>query len=620
MKGKTGILFCLSLLILYPLITTKFGNNDQFFTITRETHNVTLSDGFYDESPPIGISNNTDFVDQASANSWDGNGSLIDPYIIEGYNITTETDIPILIGNTSVFFEVRGCLLVKGSTGILLQNVTNGKIWNNTIRYSVNNGILVTESNNVIITNNTISEVNEADSTGVYSLGSNYCEISNNTISAVSGWDILVDYSHNCSITHNNLSLASYDGIRLRDSSDNNITLNEIRNSHLSGIKLGNSQRCRIERNIVEHSTTDGISTEVSSNSQIIDNILYESGGYSLDISGDSTEIIANTFYRSQVQGLRIQSDNNYVTQNNFIENNLATEEFVSYLDISGSNNVITGNYYDIWTWPDEDENDIVDKPYPIFGSETDSAPHVKVFQTDLVHILTRPRLIHPNESLAGEKFWGPIELKWAISSDTFGHDVTYNVSISSDSGSSWNELAHDLVETNIEWNSSEAIESAEYRFKVIAQCTNGLISEYTTGAEYEIKNHTLSIPTVITPNGGETIVGEFDITWNEAIESWGLPVTYRVSYSSDGGETWSEIIDYLEGTTLSWDVRGLTAGNEYLIRITATGVSGLISEDISDSVFTIARRSIALVYGAAAGGVVLVLIIIYAIRKRGAR
>ncbi|MGD9395766.1 MAG: hypothetical protein PVJ05_05010, partial [Candidatus Thorarchaeota archaeon] len=42
----------------------------------------------YDEAPPIQISNNSDFANQASANSWDGNGSVSDPYIIEGLNIT----------------------------------------------------------------------------------------------------------------------------------------------------------------------------------------------------------------------------------------------------------------------------------------------------------------------------------------------------------------------------------------------------------------------------------------------------------------------------------------------------------------------------------------------------
>jgi parallel beta-helix repeat protein len=541
-----------------------------------------------------------------------------DPYIIEGFNITVLGNSPVQIENSTVFFEIRGCLLVGGSIGILLQNVTNAKVWNTIIRYATSSGILVTESDNVIVTNNTISGISGTDSSGVYSLGSNHCEFSNNTIGAVSGWNILIDYSHNCSITDNYLGMAGYDGIRLRDSSKNNITLNEITHSHLSGIKLGNSHSCRIVHNIVEYSVSDGISIEASSECHIADNVLFESGGYSLDIAGASTEIIANTFYRSQMQGLRTQSNNNNVTQNNFIENNLALGALVSYIDNTGSNNDVTSNYYDTWTWPDEDENDIVDQPYPYGGGQSDFEPHVKVFQTDLMHILTRPRLIYPNETMVGTKFWGLIRLLWGVSSDSFGHDATYNVSVSTDGGSTWIQLAHDLSDTDLEWNASEFSESAEYKFKVVAQCTEGLVSEYTTSAEYEVKSHTLSVPTVLTPNGGETISGEYEITWTESVESWNLPVSYDIYYSSDAGDTWTEIINSHESTSITWGVRGLPEGDQYLIRVVARSSSGFIAEDVSDSVFTVRWSSKTIIIVLVGSGVVLFVVVAYALRRRG--
>jgi parallel beta-helix repeat protein len=616
MKGKTVILLCLTLLILCPLTTISCCIDSPNAVQTQEIMNISILS--YEESLPIHISNNSDFVNQASANSWDGNGSVSDPYIIENLNITVSGNSPIQIGNTTVFFEVRGCLIVGGSTGILLQNVTNAKIWNTIIRYTDSCGLLVTESESVLVTNNTIYGISGTE--GVYSLGSDHCEFSNNTIVAVSGWGILLDYSNNCSITDNYLGSTAYDGIGLRDSSENNITLNEISHSHLSGIKLGNSHRCNIEQNFVGPSVTDGISVEASSNCRIVDNVLYLSGGYSLDIAGNSNQIIRNTFYESWMQGLRCQSNNNNVTQNNFIQNNLAFSEFATWLVDLGINNDIAGNYYEIWTWPDENEDDIVDTPYLYndVSGLSDNEPHVKVFQTDLMHILTQPRLIYPNETMAGEKFWGLIQLSWSIASDTFGHDAMYNVSVSANGGSSWIEIAHSLIDTNLDWNSSEFSESAEYIFKVVAQCTDGLTSEYITNAEYEVKSHILSIPTVLTPNGGETIVGSYDITWTESVESWGLQVVYDVYYSADAGETWTEIINTLEYTSIDWDVRGLPDGDQYLIRIVARGTSGLVTEDVSDSTFIISRANYTIIIASVAGIAFVIAIVAYGLRKRG--
>jgi parallel beta-helix repeat protein len=616
MRRIAAILFCLTLLAMCPITVRRCCVASHISGQSQDASRGFIS--AYDEALPIHISNDSDFADQASANSWDGNGSVSDPYIVEGLNITTAGTSPIQIGNSTVFFEIRGCLLVGGAMGILLQNVTNAKVWNNTIQDSQSSGVLVTESDDVIVTNNTIQDISGPDSAGLYSLGSEYCEYSNNTIDSVNGCGILADYTNNCSISDNVVSNLLHDGIRLRDSSENNITLNTV-TSGTSGIKLGNSPGCRLERNLVGYSLSDGISIEASSSCTIKDNVVQESGAYSLDLSGDSSDIIANTFYRSQLQGLRIQSDNTYVTQNNLIENNLALAEPTTYLGISGSNNDIVGNYYDAWTWPDDDENGIVDRPYPFGVGQSDSEPHVRVFLTDLMHILTKPRLIYPNETLDGERFWGQIRITWSVSSDTFGHDVIYNVSVSADGGSSWIELFHGPYDTDLDWNSSDFLESTEYRIRVTAQCTDGLISEYTTNAVYEVKSHILSAPTVLTPNGGETIGGYYEITWTDSVESWGLIVSYDVFYSTDAGETWNVIISTYDSTSIGWDVRGLPETDQYLIRVIARGSSGLTAEDVSDSVFSVRWSSNLIIIGLVGGGMILVVIAVYALRRRGA-
>jgi hypothetical protein len=144
------------------------------------------------------------------------------------------------------------------------------------------------------------------------------------------------------------------------------------------------------------------------------------------------------------------------------------------------------------------------------------------------------------------------------------------------------------------------------------------LTSEYITNAEYEVKSHILSIPTVLTPNGGETIVGSYDITWTESVESWGLQVVYDVYYSADAGETWTEIINTLEYTSIDWDVRGLPDGDQYLIRIVARGTSGLVTEDVSDSTFIISRANYTIIIASVAGIAFVIAIVAYGLRKRG--
>jgi parallel beta-helix repeat protein len=614
MKENRTVLVCLLVLLCYPIAAADYSFGIYYQTILND---FISSPSWYQESSPILIVGDADFADQAFVNMWVGNGSFSTPYIIEILNITTSVDIPIHIVNTSVFFEIRGCLTVGGPTGIYLENVTNAKVWNNTIQDAAECGILFTESNHVWIANSTVSDTSSASSSGIYSYNSEYSKISNNTIQTINGWGLLVDYSHNCSITQNRIYDCTRDGISLRDSSENNITSNEITYAHMSGIKLGNSPDCLMEWNLVSHTLSDGISIEASVDCAIQYNVLYKSGAYSLDVAGASTHITSNTFYQSQLQGLRCQSDNNQIAQNNFIENGLAFPSYPTYVSIIGVNNTVHGNYYDIWTWPDGNEDDIVDHAY-LYGDtieESDSEPHVRVFQTNLTHILTRPILIYPNETLAGEKFWGPVDIRWGLASDTFGHEVMYNVSVSPNGGSSWTKIASGLTDTNLTWNSSLFPESVEYRFKVTAQCIDGLVSEYFTNAEYEVKNHTLSIPTILTPNGGETIVDGCAIHWVESVDSWGLLVRYDVYYSADAGATWTAIfLDTDEGPVF-WHVDTLPHGEQYLVRVVARSSSGLVAEDVSDSVFSITDYTFIRLVGVI--GIIALVIIIYMLHRK---
>ncbi len=88
---------------------------------------------------PIYINNDTDFDAQALSEGWPGSGTSSDPYIIEGYYISTSNNtVPIVIKNTTRYFAIRNCSVYKTNTsfadyGIYFYNITNGNIHNVTV-------------------------------------------------------------------------------------------------------------------------------------------------------------------------------------------------------------------------------------------------------------------------------------------------------------------------------------------------------------------------------------------------------------------------------------------------------------------------------------------------------
>ena len=57
---------------------------------------------------PISITSDEDFITLGFA----GNGTAEDPYIIEGYNITTSTGCGIFITETTKFFIISNCYML----------------------------------------------------------------------------------------------------------------------------------------------------------------------------------------------------------------------------------------------------------------------------------------------------------------------------------------------------------------------------------------------------------------------------------------------------------------------------------------------------------------------------
>ncbi len=180
-------------------------------------HPQRTSSPSYTSHDPIVINNNTDFVTQ----SWPGDGSFGNPYMISGLNITTD-DICISIHDTDAFFFIHDCFLSTGALGKGLEfvNVSNGEV-ELTDFVGGTYGATLEETHNVTIEAATFREIrigiSIGQSTHAYIGGSMfYCKICG----------IQLSYTTNTSISGNFITRCESEGIFLHVTANNSIGYN----------------------------------------------------------------------------------------------------------------------------------------------------------------------------------------------------------------------------------------------------------------------------------------------------------------------------------------------------------------------------------------------------------
>ncbi|MFX1251751.1 MAG: right-handed parallel beta-helix repeat-containing protein [Promethearchaeota archaeon] len=197
-KGKLFVLFMLFLLILLfqgknPNTTLGLKNELSTPLMTIKDISSPLSESIssnltkfgYSAQAPIYIPNNTALMSAG----FPGSGSEVDPYRLENYNITSDLRVLIHIKNTTSHFIIQHSLLNgvdNDYSGIVLENVINGRVYNTTIQYCFN-GIELQHSNSNVVDYNTIHKNGKTSAkpisggSGIY-LTSNFNTITNNNI------------------------------------------------------------------------------------------------------------------------------------------------------------------------------------------------------------------------------------------------------------------------------------------------------------------------------------------------------------------------------------------------------------------------------------------------------
>ncbi len=161
-----------------------------------------LSDGAdaYIPHAPIDIDGNADFADTALAESWPGDGTESDPYVIDSLQITGGPEFAISIRNTDVYFVIsNGSFSECYSSAIYLYNVENAVVRNNTFSSCQSYSIYCEYSECVSLSNNTIEG-------GTHCIGLIFvmtASVENNTVTDAEDWSLCMVYAWNVTMRGN---------------------------------------------------------------------------------------------------------------------------------------------------------------------------------------------------------------------------------------------------------------------------------------------------------------------------------------------------------------------------------------------------------------------------------
>lgn len=318
--------------------------------------------------PPLGpgieIYTDADFINYSSS----GTGTSEDPYILSNYTLT-EQFIGFTIHSTTKHFVITNCSIEICYEGINVENVAPGtaKIVSNKITYDdcwvwetgPHAGITVYSSPGITISNNTI--VN-AGSEGILIVDSAECHISNNTISEQST-GIGLEFC-NSSVIDNNRVFYCYEAITSFESHNVNVTNNICTDNYYTCIVLGDSDHLQIINNVCSNNTSTwyswstGIRLETCNNVTIANCTITDCSQGIYMPSSSNCEIYYNRIELNALYGIVIldayePAQSNTIYFNSFIFNN---QKGLSQASDNGTSNywynsrLERGNYWSDWT------------------------------------------------------------------------------------------------------------------------------------------------------------------------------------------------------------------------------------------------------------------------------
>lgn len=220
----------------------------------------------YTTHNPISINGNAQFNNTNFPNNGvvSGNGTVLNPYVISGWDINAASGEGIWIRNTDAYFIVRDCYVHGGTgwhLGIYLNNCVNGKLSDNACSNNMYGIYLYSAGGNTLSDNNLSSNVYYGIYLDLISVSLSSNTLSNNTCNSNGRYGIYLLRSDNYNIVSNNTcnSNGQY-GISIDWTSNNIVSNNTISNNTGYGVYVWNaaSQNNRIWNNTFYHNNGSG--------------------------------------------------------------------------------------------------------------------------------------------------------------------------------------------------------------------------------------------------------------------------------------------------------------------------------------------------------------------------
>ena len=308
-------------------------------SITTESQLITtISNQFDVDLEPLDVSLQFTYEDHSYIDIWDdadlsheasmGDGSIDDPYIIEGYRIMDEFMNGISIRDTTKCFTIRNCLISNSMSGIYIYNA-GGAVINITNNILVTNndcGIWIEDAQDVIVSDNNCSfnyDGVRIETSGNTLIQNNTCNFNQNSGISLRTPVVAEVVNNTCcnnlsgdgiSISQNDISLLVQDNILCHNTNgyglfswdnghDGTISGNSFTDNEY-GIYLESTFECIFTENVFTNNTVDGAWINYCDDFTVTENIFSHNQQYGLKIRNtDRTEIHHNYFYDNYLGG-----------------------------------------------------------------------------------------------------------------------------------------------------------------------------------------------------------------------------------------------------------------------------------------------------------------------------
>ena len=347
------------------------------FVATYHDSGQTRSRTTYTSHGLINIIGDSQLQTAAASESWPGDGTSTNPYIIGDYDINGQFNAyAISIQGTTLYLNIQDCYVHGANTaGIRLSNVIHAKLLRDVCSASQYGIFLDTSTGNSIVGCDGSGNSNS----GVLISYSGYTRTENNTFSSTGGSGIYSQFSENLTISNNTCSSDTSYGIYLFAAFNSLISGNTCTNNN-NGIYLLSSSGNNLTGNTCTGGTYGTYMRSADSNTLTDNNCSSSSTGlYIRNSMGNSIQYCS--FWSNSGYGVMLDVDtsSNRITNNTFAYNNGASNvydpNYTQAYDWIGTNTWNSGgsphgfgNYWYDWTSPDGNSDGIVDNPYVLEG------------------------------------------------------------------------------------------------------------------------------------------------------------------------------------------------------------------------------------------------------------